>query len=92
MANEAAFRELHNIFLENTIEDLTKVHGYKSIQKVEVFSKQIKLKWFIFPYKDFVTVVKFTIDESLFVMESLVGDMDLRNVVPDTYEIDIEYT
>lgn len=91
MADRDAFRELHNSFLETTIEDFVKIRRYSSVQKVEVCEKQIKLKWFIFPYKKSITVVKFTVDEGLFVIESLIDNIDLRDIVPDTFELDIEY-
>lgn len=63
-----------------------------SIKEVDILIKTIRTKWFIFPYKKDITVVKFTIDEALFVVESLVDSLDIKELISFDYdELEIDY-
>jgi hypothetical protein len=92
MANEEVLDELFNTGHERLIKIKLRNSGFKSIKEVKVYTKREKAKWFIFPITKEVTVTKFTVDEPLFVMETLADDLRIDDYKLKDSELEIEYT
>lgn len=96
MANREAFRQLKYSMTKNNIQQLIDLYDFKSIKEIKMFNKKVKSKWFIFPYKKDVDVVEFSVDEALFVIESLVNDFNFKQFIEThlddvTFEIEMKY-
>lgn len=94
MSDRAAFQDLSNTITGEIMEQELKSRNINSIKNVYIFEKKEKVKWFIFPYTKSTNFVQFIVDENLFVMESLINDINLEKFanefVPE-YKCDIEY-
>lgn len=92
--NEKILDELENAMIQLCITDKIATKRFKSIKNVEVFIKKVKAKWFFIPYRKEVRVIKFTVDESLIVIESMLNDLsieELANSISKDHELEIEY-
>lgn len=90
MPNQKEFQELSNAgnahLLKYSLKD------FKSIKEVKVYQKKVKAKWWIFPIKKEVTVVRFVVDESLYVVDCLLDDNPrLSERIHDDEELEIIY-
>lgn len=92
--NEKILDELENNVIKLYIDDMIHRKKFKSIKNVKVFVKKVKTKWFFISFKKEIRVIKFTVDESLVVIESMFNDLsfeELANLKSKEHKIEIEY-
>lgn len=94
MSDRKAFEELSSTITEEIMEEELKSRNITSVKSVCIFEHKEKVKWFIFSYTQCTTIIQFVVDENLFVMESLINDIDLEEFanefVPE-YKCEIDY-
>ncbi|MDF2534100.1 MAG: hypothetical protein K0R18_257 [Bacillales bacterium] len=82
MADEELFEDLHDVGVQAQLRNLLFLSKFKSIENVKVFRRKIKkIKWKIFPYKERIRIIEVTVNESQFIMESLIDDLSLEDII-----------
>ncbi|AEO93369.1 gp107 [Bacillus phage G] len=95
MPNDKEIDEFYFSAIHFLMEHSVREGPFKSIEKVEVISKEFKYTRFCFTLKKSVTVVKFVVNESILVAETLMNNLNIENflnsICGKEYKWEIEY-